>query len=304
MRLAALDIGSNTALLLVVEKTASTFKVLSDEIYFTRLAEGLDTQYKLSEGALFRLKKAFQAIQIILEKQKPDRALAVATSACRQAQNKEKLFQLQNLFHHIPAIEIISPEREAELTFTGAIFGLGGDLENPLVVDIGGASTEFASREKTCSFNIGTVTLTEKLLTTGALSRMDKISLSSYIEKTLRPAESFLRDNLFKNLIFTAGTPVTLAFMEKETSDPNRIHGIRLRADRVDFWFEKLSGLSLKERKQIPHLPLHRSDVIVAGLSLLRQILKLTGKDSFIVSAAGVRYGLILEQFRFPENPR
>ena len=220
MRLAALDIGSNTTLLLVVEKTGDAFSVLADEIYFTRLAEGLRVSGKLSEGALFRLEGAFQSIQAILEKFQPDRISVVATSACREADNQEELFRLSERFS-IPPVEIISAEREAELTFTGAIFGLGYEFEDPLVVDIGGGSTELVSRKKTYSFNIGSVNLTEKLQTARALSRMDKVSLMSYIDNRINPVKNFLMQRNYKSLIFVAGTPITLAFMEKKTSDPN-----------------------------------------------------------------------------------
>ena len=296
MRLAAVDIGSNTTLLLVVEKTENAWTVLADEIYFTRLAEGLSGGGELSASALFRLTKAFQSIQTVLEKFPPDRIAVAATDACRQATNRQELFRLRERFPLLPPIEIISPEREAELTFTGALFGLGHDLENPLVVDIGGGSTELVNREKTYSFNMGSVTLTEKQLTAEALSRTDKIGLTTQIDDTLKPVGDFLRGENFKKLIFTAGTPVTLAFMEKKTSDPNRIHGIKLKADKASFWFEKLSALSVEERKKIPHLPEWRRDVIVAGLAIMKQILNITGKTDFIVSATGVRYGLVLEQ--------
>ena len=294
MRLSAVDIGSNTTLLLIVEKKGPAFNVLSEELYFTRLAEGLSRNRLIGEGALFRLQQAFQSISLLLKKFQVDRSSIVATSACRQAENPEDLFRLGKACG-LPPIKIISPEREAELTFIGAIFGLGHDLENPLVIDIGGGSTEIVSRERSYSFNLGSVTLTEKFLTTSALSRTDKVSLLSHIETQITPVKGFLR-NRDGLLIFVAGTPITLAFMEKGTSDPNKIHGTVLTDQQVDKWFEKLSGLSLQERKRVPHLPEHRSDVIVSGLALLKTLLSATGKKEFIVSAAGVRYGLVLEQ--------
>lgn len=295
MKMAAIDIGSNTTLLLVVEKTEGAFSVLEDRIYFTRLAEGLNESQKLSDSALFRLTEAFQSMRKVLEKFQPDRLSVVATSACREAVNREKLFELGEKFRISP-IEIISAEREAELTFTGAIFGLGHECEDPLVVDIGGGSTELVSHKKTYSFNMGSVTLTEKLQTAQALSRMDKISLMTYIENILKPVKNFLLERNYESLIFVAGTPITLAFMEKKTSDPNHVHGEKLTEKQVHFWFDKLAGLSLEERKKVPHLPEHRSDVIIAGLAILKQILSAAGKKEFIVSATGVRYGLILEQ--------
>lgn len=144
---------------------------------------------------------------------------------------------------------------------------------------------------------MGSVSLTERFLKPGALSEKDYLPMLEHIKRELDSLESFFNED-YDNLIFVAGTPTTLAFMEKKTSDLNAVHGLKLNENPVEFWLEKLSSLPVKERKKIPHLPEHRADVIVAGLSLLREILKKTGQKEFIVSATGVRYGLILEQLK------
>ena len=293
---ATIDIGSNTTLLLIMAKEGETFTVLSDEIYFTRLAEGVWENGEFSEAALIRLEKAFQSIKDQLQTFKAMKVQAVATSASRQARNKDKLFELaQN--YGIPSVEIISPQREAELTFVGSLFGLGHEFQNPLVVDIGGGSTELVSPRKSYSLNMGSVSLTERFFSVNPLNRIEKLGLLNHISQQLETMESFLKEP-YDGLIFTAGTPVSLAFMEHETDDANKIHGKTFKAERVDFWFDKLSSMSLEERKQIPSLPKYRVDVIVSGVAILKQILSVVNKDSFIVSATGVRYGLILEQFQ------
>ena len=296
MTFATIDIGSNTILLLIVAKEGDTFKVLCDEIYFTRLAEGMGETGEFSEAALMRLEKAFQSIKMHLEAFKTVKACAVATSASRQAKNQSQLFKLAEKYG-IVSVEIISPQREAELTFVGSLFGLGHEFQNPLVVDIGGGSTELVSSRKSYSLNIGSVSLTEKFLSVNPLTRIEKLGLLNYIEQRLKPLESFLKD-IYDGLVFTAGTPVTLSFMENKTEDTNKIHGTAFKMDQVKFWFEKLSSLSFEERKQIPFLPKHRVDVIVSGVAILKQILTVINKETFIVSATGVRYGLILEQFQ------
>ena len=296
MRLAGIDIGSNTTLLLIVENRHGEFHVLSDKIYFTRLAEGIQKTKQFSESALIRLEHSFSSLKEELNHFQPDQISLVATSASRQALNKDQLLLLGKKYDLFP-IEIISPKREAELTFTGALFGLGHELDKILVVDIGGGSTELVSNRKSYSLDIGSVSLTERFLSSQSLSRTEKISLSQFLNQKLKHLETFLKED-YESLIFVAGTPVSLAFMEKRSSNPNEIHGLVLKEDQVDFWLEKLMNLSVEERKRIPHLPEYRSDVIVSGLALLKHILKGTGKKEFIVSATGVRYGLILEQLQ------
>ena len=291
-----MDIGSNTSLLLITEKTEKGFKVLSDKIYFTRLAEHLEKNFQLSESALSRLESAFSSMRKSLDKWQVDKLSIVATSASRQAKNKNRLFDLGKKYNLSP-IEIISPEREAELTFIGAFFGLGHEPSRPLVVDIGGGSTELVSIKKSYTLNMGSVSLTEKFLNQQALSQSDQLSLRQYIKSQLKDLNSFLKED-YDSLIFVAGTPITLSFLEKQTSDSNEVHGLCLPESCIQLWLDKLSALSVEERKKIPYLPEHRADVIVSGLSLLQEILQMTGKREFIVSATGVRYGLILEEFQ------
>ena len=296
MRIAGIDIGSNTSLLLLTEKTKEGFEVLSDHIYFTRLAEGIEQTSQFSESALSRLEQAFSSMRKSLDQWPVDRFSIVATSAGRQAQNKNRLFELGEKYGLSP-IEIISPIREAELTFIGALFGLGHEPSRPLVVDIGGGSTELVSLKKSYSLDMGSVSLTERFLSPQAPSPGERFSLTQHIHSQLKALDSFLQED-YDALIFVAGTPVTLSFMEKQSSDSNEVHGLLLTESQVHFWLEKLSGLSVEERKKIPHLPEHRADVIVAGLSLLKELLRVLGKKEFIVSAGGVRYGLVLEQFQ------
>lgn len=292
---ATIDIGSNTTLLLIMARKEDTFTVLCDEIYFTRLAEGIQESQKFSPAALERLEKAFQSIKEHLKAFKVAKASVVATSASRQAQNQERLFELAENCG-IPSVEIITPKREAELTFIGSLFGLGKEFQNPLVVDIGGGSTELVSARRSYSLNMGSVSLTERFFSTKPLSRIEKLGLLSHIGRQLKELEEFLK-GAYDGLIFTAGTPVTLSCMEHETWDVNKIHGTSFSQDRLNFWFDKLCSLGLEERKQTPFLPQYRVDVIVSGLAILKQILSLAGNKSFIVSATGVRYGLILESF-------
>ena len=127
---ASIDIGSNTSLLLVAKKTPSGFEVLADQIYFTRLAENIRQTSQLSESALSRLEQSFSSMRKILDKWEVDNFSIVATSASRQANNTNRLFELGKKYALSP-IEIISPVKEAELTFIGALMGLDHEPSRP-----------------------------------------------------------------------------------------------------------------------------------------------------------------------------
>lgn len=296
MRLAGVDIGSNTSLLLIVEKSSKGFEVLSDKIYFTRLAENLTKDSQISESALFRIDQAFKSMKEQLQTWQVQNAIVVATSAVRQAENKKRIFDLGKKYGL--DVKVISSKREAELTFIGSLFGLGHeDISKPLVIDIGGGSTEFVSSKKIYGIEIGSVSLTERFLSHQAPSPSQLKSLNEFILSCFSGSLlKFLKKD-YDTLIFTAGTPTTLACLEKQTEDFNKVHGLILTKKQVEHWLNKLLKMSVEERKKVPFLPEHRADVIVAGLSLLNQILSVSKKSSFVVSATGVRYGLILEKF-------
>ena len=297
MKAAGIDIGSNTSLLLIAEKTDEGFEVLLEKIYFTRLAENLEQTGQISESALSRLEQAFASMSAQLQEKQIHHTAVAATSAARLAKNKSRILELGQKYGIAP-VEIVSPQREAELTFIGALFGLGREFSRPIVVDIGGGSTELVSAKKSFSLNIGSVSLTERFLTAGPLSDMELRPLAQYIRSRLQPVSAFLEKGDYDGLIFTAGVPTTLAFMEKQSASSNDIHGLSLKKSHIQLWLKKLAPLSLEERKKIPGLPEWRSDVIPAGLSLLLEILQMTKREEFIVSATGLRYGLILERFQ------
>ena len=296
MRFASADVGSNTTLLLIMEKGSESFQVLCDEIYFTRLGEGMGETGDFSPSALIRMDKAFEDIKKRLKKWEASSAVVAAFSAARRARNPQPLKDLARKWR-LPPVQIISPLREAQLAFAGSLFGLGGDLKNPLVVDIGGGSTEIASLNESFSLNLGSVSLAERFLSGAALNSFDKAGALSFIRRALAPVRDFLKGP-FDGVAASAGTPVSLGFMEWETEDANHIHGKPFSAARLEEWFEKLASLSLEERKKLPYLPRHRADVIVFGTAILKEILALRGAKSFIVSATGVRHGLVLELFQ------
>ena len=165
MIVAAMDIGSNTSLLLIARLSDKGFEnaeIKEDQLFFTRLAEGFSKEKKIQPLALERQRVFFHKARELIRHYKADRIKCVATATARIAQNADQLFSLGKQYGF--SLNIISPEEEAALSRTGALFQLPVENESAIVLDIGGASTEISSIDGFFSLPIGSVNLTEEVI--------------------------------------------------------------------------------------------------------------------------------------------
>lgn len=294
MRVAALDLGSNTFLLLIANVSSKGVieKVLCDEVRVTRLAEGVNQTKKLSSQALDRAEKCLQEYSKIIGKYQVEKVQAVATSAARDASNSEKFFELAKKYN-IP-VEIIAGDKEAELTFHGAVDG--SPEQGTVVIDIGGGSTEIIgisnNKVKGFSLNIGSVRLTEMFISNHPTPTSELYELQTYIKNQLELNKVHLPSNGYK-IIAVAGTPTTLAALDlQQRFSAKDIEGYSLSKDTLTSWLSRLSQLSLEERLMLQGMEKGREDVIIAGLSILKITTEFFCADSITVSTKGVRYGL------------
>lgn len=188
MKVAALDLGSNTFLCLIceVEQLAIT-QTYSDEVQVVRLGQGLSASKKFHPDALVRARECLSKFKTLIDQHRPEKILAMATSAARDAENKQELFQICADLN-IP-IEIIPGEKEADITYRGATSGQTS-TSNRLIVDIGGGSTEFIFGQGlhinfARSFDIGCVRLTEKFISQQPTPDMQIENCRSFIKKTI-----------------------------------------------------------------------------------------------------------------------
>lgn len=293
---AALDLGSNTFLLLVVEVNGQSVKVLRDETRFVRLAEGLNQSRRLSRLALDRADRCLQEYRAVLDEFGLLACETVATSAARDAENASEFEALLKKFGF--EARIITGDEEARLTFKGSAFDLAVDMANHGVIDIGGGSTEVAFSLPSLelwkkSFNIGGVRLTESHLSYGPLSQSELKSARSFVRQTLEKGLFNLGSD-HVSWVAVAGTPVVLAQLELGAEfNEARIHGFDLSMDKINYWVNCLAPLAVPEREGLPGMPRHRADIVVAGALILSEFLSLVGKESVVVSTKGLRYGLI-----------
>jgi exopolyphosphatase/guanosine-5'-triphosphate,3'-diphosphate pyrophosphatase len=294
MKVAALDLGSNTFLLLVVEVSESGLgTVYGDFTEVTRLAQGVHAHGSFHPEALERAKVCLAKYQEIIREEQADVVVAVTTSAARSVDNLEQLLEMGNRYG-IP-IQMIDGKLEAELTFSGATF----DRPNPkatLVVDVGGGSTEVISEKTGVSLEVGSVRLTEKFVHSHPLSQEDRKALFSHLDQVFTENKSHLPCTQGKNIVAVAGTPTTLAMMIQglNTYEEEKIHGVLITRNELLNWFDRLCDMSIDQRRNVVGLEPKRADVIVSGLAILLKSMEHLGQERMTVSTKGVRYGVAL----------
>ena len=299
MRKAALDLGSNTFLLLIVEQDHSGIRVLRDETRFVRLAEGMNESGRISDVALMRAKACLEEYRSILNDLDVTQCEAVATSAARDAKNADEFKNILQQFGF--SVQIITGDEEAQLTFFGASIGLDLKHDQYGVLDIGGGSTEIALFQKKDHFfkkslDIGSVRLTESHLRYGPLMESEIETAKDFIYPLMAKEIGSVKidSGRFFDWVAVAGTPVVLAQLELKTDyDESKIHGFRLDRSTITKWLSILAPQEIKERSEHLGMPASRADIIVAGSLIMSVFLELVGSDSIVVSTKGLRYGLV-----------
>ena len=298
-RWAAIDIGTNSALLLIVERHSHALRSVVDRATITRLGEGVDQTRKLGPAAIQRTLDCLREYANVLSAHGVDRLSVVATSALRDAQNAEVfLDRASGILGVVP--RVISGTEEADLAFFGALSGL--PLEGSIVVaDIGGGSTEVISGTTGqgqrnlrfgVSLDIGSVRLTERWLRDEPLGESALQSAASDARSLLK---GVTRPQLPFVLVGIAGTVTTLACvsMGAQKYESERVHGSQLSLLEVERLCDELAHMSLDERRRVPGLEPRRADVIVGGALVLRELMSYLGAVDVTVSDRGVRWALV-----------
>ena len=302
-RFATIDVGTNSVLLLVADRTAEgRFEAVLERAEITRLGRGVDQSRRLSpegmEATLSVLTEyAQQARSLGAE------AIAVsATSAARDAQNGAE-FLADAKEQAGVTVEIISGEQEAQLSFASAHMDFGSAAAGLLlVIDIGGGSTEFiygnsAGRvDFRHSYDVGSVRLTERFVRTDPLSPEERERITAHLRETfatLPPPPPAAE------LVGVAGTVTTLYALQNkiEPYDSARVHGGTLTALQLEQVVNQLCSLPLAERRALPGLQPKRADVIPAGGLILREAVRALKLDKVRVSDRGLRWGLMAHRF-------
>jgi exopolyphosphatase / guanosine-5'-triphosphate,3'-diphosphate pyrophosphatase len=297
-RVSCIDIGTNTALLLVADLDLSSGRVLPVAHHQTiiRLGQNVDEHKIIDHAAMQRLIQCLTEFKRISREHGAEQIIAVGTSALRDAKNRMEIIDEVVRACGI-VIKTLTGEEEAALTFTGAVTGLEGLPEEITVIDIGGGSTEISmgspgTVRHSVSLDIGSVRLTERFFSNQPPSETEFETAREYItreiEKAISPFFS-ARTRIYG----VAGTLTTIAAVAcgLETFDPEQIHDYPLTWGTVNGLLETLRHASLESIMQLG-IPEGRADVITMGTLILHQFMRLLGTEEVRVSIQGLRYGL------------
>lgn len=305
MRVATIDIGTNSVLLLVAERRDGAVVPVIERATITRLGRGVDKTRAFDPSAVEATLACLGEYAEEIRRAGAARVDVVGTSAMRDARGGEDFRERAAALLGVPP-RVISGDEEAALTFAGALSGL--EIEGPaLVFDLGGGSTELirgvvragsAVLASALSVDVGSVRLTERCL-------LSDPPLAEEIAAVRRTTRALLDAALVTlgapepatQLVGVAGTVTTLAAYALGVApyDPTRIHGARISAEIIARSARDLAALTLAERRAIPTIEPKRADVIVAGAVITEEIVAWSQsftRGDLLVSDRGVRWGL------------
>jgi exopolyphosphatase/guanosine-5'-triphosphate,3'-diphosphate pyrophosphatase len=305
-RVAAVDIGTNSVRLLVADVDGTsprdaTVVPLDRRMRITRLGQGVDRSRALAPEAIARTTAVLREYRDALSDYGVTRVRATATSAARDATNRDEFFTAAHDALGVTP-ELLSGDEEAALSFLGAT----ADLDAPapyLVVDIGGGSTEFVLGTDApvglMSLDMGCVRVTEQFIHSDPPAPEELSNAVAVVRDLVAEVPRVIpgaRDAA--TLVGLAGTVTTVAAVEQGLPeyDPEKIHHFHLTREAAEDVFRTLATETAEQRKHNPGLEPGRVDVIVGGAAVLVGIFRVLGFDDMLVSEADILDGLVRSQ--------
>jgi exopolyphosphatase/guanosine-5'-triphosphate,3'-diphosphate pyrophosphatase len=298
VRVAAIDVGTNSTRLLVAEEQTGGFRSLDRRMTITRLGEGVNERRALSPEALKRTFLTIADYAAVCGEYAVERLRVTGTSAVRDARNRDDFFDgVERLTGQLP--DLLTGEEEARTTFRGVVSDLG-DGGPILVVDIGGGSTELVAGndepETLVSLDFGCVRMLEKHLHSDPPGEEEIQALRDDVTQHLAVAKTNLVVPPGARLVGVAGTVTQLATLKVGLPlyDPDVTHHMVLSHGDVRLLSKRLASLPYEKRRRIKGLEAGRVDVIVAGAEILVQIMEAFDAAEVLVSEKDILDGLVL----------
>lgn len=298
MRIAAIDIGSNTFHLIIAEQDTNGFKTIFKINKPIKLSEDITKDNRIISTAFQRGINCLIEFKALLDKYEFQKLKAVATSAVRNATNGQefiaKAYKLAGI-----NIEILTGDQEASFIYQG-VKASGAIKGKSLIMDIGGGSTEFIFCDENGShwkksFEIGAARLMQKFWKNDPITSAEKISIQNHLEKILQELIAFNQSFGAKTLVGSAGAFET--FLEMTNQDVN-IDLDNLRSSKIDFsQYQSLSKKIIhsthEERAQMPHLIPLRVDMIVMATLQTNYIIEQLGIEDIHMTTYDLKYGIL-----------
>ncbi|MBE0645230.1 MAG: hypothetical protein IH600_14195 [Bacteroidetes bacterium] len=302
MKIASIDIGTNTILMLIAEVAEDGgLHVISDEQVVARVGRGVDRTGTIEWDAFTRSERFLAAYLEKAGRHGVDLIRCTGTSALRDARNGDDyldyMYQKLNL-----EIEILSGAEEALWTYGGAISGFAERDSAYAVLDIGGGSTELTVGKgfhiaDRLSQDIGCVRLTEKLLHHTPPTDAEIASLFATIDTAIQGYPVF--DAAATTFVGVAGTVTTLAAVEQGLAEYNRekVAGFVLTKEMICRRFDEFRYMSKDELQNLMRIDPGRADIILVGVAILKRLMELRPIPSIVVSERGLRYGIVMREW-------
>ncbi|MCX7738933.1 MAG: Ppx/GppA family phosphatase [Hydrogenothermaceae bacterium] len=296
-KIAIVDIGTySTRMLIVAIHPDNFFQEIFSIGRITSLGRNLKQTGMLQKDAMEETISTLREYSMLAREYQVSKIVAVATQACREAKNADEF--LEKVKHLGIDVRVISGEEEARLSFFATARAL--EIQDRFVViDQGGGSTEFAYGKspnliKGVSFPFGIVNLTENFIRSDPPAREEILSLKEYIKEQISKVYPIMKDN--SQLVGLGGTITTVVALEKQLFPYNskKVHGSVLTYDTITKWLNRLSSMTVNQRKAIPMIEDRRAEAIISGIVIFQTALEVFKKDLIRVSEWGIRHGILL----------
>src|SRR5499426_2540341 len=303
MRIAAIDIGTNSVHMIVVQvRPDLSFEVIDREKEMIRLgAGGLDGR-ALTAEAMHAALQVLSKFRRLAESHRVDDIIAVATSATREAENGSEFLKAVTSQTGIRP-RLISGTEEARLIHSAAVYGVSVPRDVAVVIDIGGGSVEVtrgagAAIELGRSFKLGVIRLTERFVRTDPLEPRDERKLARYIHAEIGKYLQQINRAGFDRVIGTSGTILSLGAVAAAAEGRPAgapLRNRRVAAKQIRRIRKELVSLHLDKRLRVPGLEPRRADLAVAGAILLDELLRVLGAEEITLCDLSLREGLVLD---------
>jgi exopolyphosphatase / guanosine-5'-triphosphate,3'-diphosphate pyrophosphatase len=299
MRYASIDIGTNTILMLVGEIDGTlSVRPIKDFYSVPRIGKSVSATKRLDEESISRALRVLGEYRTEAERLGVERIFASATSAVRDAVNRDEFIDSVRRICGI-SVEVIPGELEAKLGFLGAVSGNPDPSRSSLVIDIGGGSTEFSfgtgtEPQRLASINVGAVRVTELFFKHNPPSPDELLAATRFVEENLKdfPFSEIKPDRVFA----VAGTATTIAMISsgKYRFDAALVNNYKMPTDKLREVFGMLRTKSPAEIRKLTDAADGREDVLLAGALILLKAVEAAGATEFITTDRGLRYGYLI----------
>ena len=302
MRVGVLDIGSNSVLLLVGERTDAGWRVVTDQTRVTRLGEGFGAARLLQPEAIERTLRAVDEYLAQCRALRVERVVAVATAVVREAVNPDAM--LQPLRERLPddaVLRVLSEADEARLSYLSVALDetLGVGAAQLAVLDIGGGSVEVALGQGAQvqawrSFPVGAGRVREAYMPSDPPSPREVLAATRALDEAFAPMRELPQPD---RVVSIGGTGVNLATLALGLTafDPAQVHGVWFGDETPAALLERLLRLSDAERRALPGIEPDRAPLLHVGALIVERALFALRREEVQISTRGLRYGILYE---------